>query len=350
MAAYGVTTWSSSTSALSQVRGYRLLDRKGEMVVRFAYGLGALVTGTSQGPAMVRGYIELVEGQGSDFLWPNGISLVSADGSYPQMKSKADAPPEIKSREMWRLDAGDHRRKILEEVVARGLRFSNTHVAGDRTLDEILDVIEEGSKKAGFTMEQIKAKRHAVDHCTMNPRPDQIPRLKQLGILVSCAPKYIDNTSPEVLRDYGEKYLDWIVPAKGLIEAGVKTVLETDVHFTPTKGPFSFLETLVTREVDGKVYAGKERIDRVLALKMGTAWAAEYVLKENVLGSLEPGKWADLLVLNRDYFTVPEREIGTVTPVLTLVGGKIAFENSALRGRSLGIQLTDVGRDTPVIE
>ena len=122
LAAYGVTTWSSSTSALNTIRAYRLLDQKGEMTVRFAYGLGSLITGTSQGPAMVRGYMELMEGQGSEFLWPNGISLVSADGSYPQLKSAADAPPEIKSREMSRLDAGDYRRKVLEEIVARGAR------------------------------------------------------------------------------------------------------------------------------------------------------------------------------------------------------------------------------------
>jgi predicted amidohydrolase YtcJ len=109
---------------------------------------------------------------------------------------------------------------------------------------------------------------------------------------------------------------------------------------------------LVTREVNGKVYAGSERIDRALALKMATVWAAEYVLKEHVLGSLEPGKWADLIVLNRDYFTVPEREIGTVTPVLTLVGGKVVHENTALRGKTVGLQPAEFGGrgSTPVIE
>jgi predicted amidohydrolase YtcJ len=343
LAAYGVTTWSSSTSALNTVRAYRLLDQKGEMVVRFAYGLGSLITGTSQGPAMVRGYMELMEGQGSEFLWPNGISLVSADGSYPQLKSIADAPAEIKSREMSRLDAGDYRRKVLEEIVARGARFSNTHVAGDFTLDQVMDIIETGSKKAGMSPQQIQAQRHTVDHCTMNPRPDQMPRLKQLGIMVSCSPKYIENASPEILRDYGEKYLNWVAPVKSLIDAGVKTVLETDIHYTPTKGPFYYLELLVTRNVNGKVYAGREKIDRVTALKMATAWASEYVLKEKVLGTLEPGKLADLLVLNRDYFTVPEGEIGTVAPVLTMVGGKIVSENAALRGKTHGPQVAEFG-------
>lgn len=83
---------------------------------------------------------------------------------------------------------------------------------------------------------------------------------------------------------------------------------------------------MVNREIEGKVYSGKERIDRVLALKTATAWAAEYVEREKVLGSLERGKYADLLVLNSDYFTVPEREIRKVKPVLTMVGGKIVYQ------------------------
>jgi predicted amidohydrolase YtcJ len=59
---------------------------------------------------------------------------------------------------------------------------------------------------------------------------------------------------------------------------------------------------------------------------MGTSWAAEYVHRENVLGTLERGKYADLLVLNNDYFTVPEREIRKIKPLLTMVGGKIVYQ------------------------
>lgn len=77
----------------------------------------------------------------------------------------------------------------------------------------------------------------------------------------------------------------------------------------------------------GRHYAGKERIDRVLALKMATIWAAEYVVREDVLGSLEPGKLADLVVLDKDYLTVPENAIRTVKPILTIVGGKIIYQS-----------------------
>jgi predicted amidohydrolase YtcJ len=79
----------------------------------------------------------------------------------------------------------------------------------------------------------------------------------------------------------------------------------------------------VNREVEGKVYNGKERIDRVLAMKMSTIWAAEYLLRQDKIGSLERGKFADLLVLDSDYFTVPAQQIRKIKPLLTVVGGKI---------------------------
>jgi hypothetical protein len=57
-------------------------------------------------------------------------------------------------------------------------------------------------------------------------------------------------------------------------------------------------------------------------MKMATTWASEYVLREEQIGSLEPGKLADLVVWSKDYFTVPQAELGTVYPVMTVLGGK----------------------------
>ena len=160
----------------------------------------------------------------------------------------------------------------------------------------------------------------------MNPRPDQIPRLQKLNITMSCSGKYIEN-SPRILRDYGEKYLTWVAPLKSLLDANVKTVMEVDDNEIFQVGTvFHYLDYMVNREVEGKVYNGRERIDRVRALKMSTSWAAEYVVRQNLLGSLERGKFGDLIILDSDYFTVPEREIRKVKSLLTIVGGKVLHQ------------------------
>jgi predicted amidohydrolase YtcJ len=112
-----------------------------------------------------------------------------------------------------------------------------------------------------------------------------------------------------------------------LLNANVKTVMEVDDNEIFKVGTvFHYLDVLVNREVEGKVYNGKERVDRETAMKMATIWAAEYVLRQDMLGSLERGKFGDLLVLDRDYFTVPEQEIRRIQPLLTIVGGKVVHQ------------------------
>jgi predicted amidohydrolase YtcJ len=114
---------------------------------------------------------------------------------------------------------------------------------------------------------------------------------------------------------------------RSLLDANVKTVMEVDDNEIFKVGTvFHYLDVLVNREVEGKVYNGKERVDRVTAMKMSTIWAAEYVLGQDKLGSLERGKLGDLLVLDRDYFSVPEQEIRKIKPLLTIVGGKIVHQ------------------------
>ena len=82
------------------------------------------------------------------------------------------------------------------------------------------------------------------------------------------------------------------------------------------------------------------------ALKMYTRWAAEYVLRENVLGSIEPGKWADLIILDRDYLTIPDNEMSKTQVLLTMVGGKIIHEMAAVRGIAKSTMPTQEGKET----
>jgi predicted amidohydrolase YtcJ len=316
-ASYGVTTWSSSFRSHKSLAAYQLLDKKGEIGIRLAY------TPSLGTPIQLMPEMYGVLGYGTDFVWFAGASMRGMDQAYPGiLTSIANAPKDVKDREVFNEGFSE----FIEDAVANGLRIAGTHTAGDKTLDLMLDAIEKGSAKAKLTPEQIRAAGHAMDHCALNPRPDQIPRLKNLGITMSCAPKYVED-SPEVMRDYGEQYINWIAPMKSLMDAGVKAVFESDDRDIFKVGTvFHYLDTMVNREVEGKVYAGKERVDRVLALKTATSWAAEYVYRQQVLGSLERGKYADLVVLSSDYFTVPEREIRKVKPLLTMVGGKIVFQ------------------------
>ena len=89
------------------------------------------------------------------------------------------------------------------------------------------------------------------------------------------------------------------------------------------------METLITRkDEEGKVWGPDQRLDRKTALRVATRNGANYVLKGDKLGSIEPGKLADLVVLDRDYMTILEEDISETQSLLTLLGGEIIFVHS----------------------
>ncbi|NNE37517.1 MAG: amidohydrolase family protein, partial [Gammaproteobacteria bacterium] len=282
--AYGTTTFSSSIESFKQMTAVLALDNEDRLATRVAYGLGNTFYITMKfHPYLGYDFV----GYGTDKLWFNAWSTTSNDGAYPLIASTIEAPPEIKERELLR-----SRVPFTGEFASQGVRFSNTHIAGDRTLDITMDMIEAGSAEAGLSLEEIRAKRHGSDHCNLNPRPEQIPRLKRLGIIMSCTPMYIARTNAvEIAEEYGEEYLEWLVPMRTILEGGVMGVYESDSHQIAGTGHYYFLSQMVNRiNIEGKVIAPNQRINRIWAFKTATTWAPYYLHMENEIGTLEEGK------------------------------------------------------------
>lgn len=132
-----------------------------------------------------------------------------------------------------------------------------------------------------------------------------------------------------VSRVYGEEYAHrWMLPVKSLIDAGAKVSYGADTHTDPQRQPMFSLEVLVTRRIiDGRVFGPREAIDRATALLMMTRWGADYVLRNQKLGSLEPGKLADLVVLDKNPLNeaIPDENLSEIKVVATIIGGEVAY-------------------------
>jgi predicted amidohydrolase YtcJ len=318
-AAHGITTFGSSPYAIGNLQALTKLDRQREMPARFAWGYS--------GPDLHYETIRLVAallGNGSDYLWNVGAQGEESGGSCTTI----EAAPRVKGREDCAFNPGSTGRRVIEDIVRAGGRVATMHSGGDRDIDNLLDVIEMQSKRAGLGPEEIRARRHAFDHASGAPRPDQIPRIKRLGMMVSMINTVLweNRTGYDLsfrVRDYGIEYAHWAVPRKSVTDAGVMNTQEIDrplPHYL-----FYNVWVGMTRYNAGadRVFAPREATDRVTQLKALTTWGSHYVLREDRLGSLEPGKLADFIVLDRDYLTVPEKDIPNIKVLMTVVGGRM---------------------------
>lgn len=313
------------------IRAFRVLDQQGRLPARVAWGWGATDDSVweraFQDPFLVADLASR-EGTGTDYMWyfgtgETGGGCVSMEPLVSEPKVLPGGPDCTADRLTYR--PGGAVWNSAYQIVKSGGRLIASHQYGDVEIDSILNLIEQASRDGGLTTEQIRARRHNVgDHMQGWPRPDQIPRIKELGGIVAGTNMYIYVDAPRWLRDYGEKALDRVVPRKSMVEAGIMNGMELDKPYLNDATVFTALSWSVTREaMDGKVYAPHQKISREIALKTGTIWGAYYVLKEDVLGSLEPGKLADFLVLDKDYLTVPEEDIDKLRILMAAVGGKV---------------------------
>ena len=338
MAASGETS-ASSRMPPETLRAFDLLESRGQMNLRVSYGKEEIF-GTLKNPEADLAAFRNIAGTGSDKMWVTSVAPTAVDGATTRactnQKRLTEYGPidafwpvgQCHNDNEFRGAAGkgapitaNYYKEWTMQSALNGVRFANTHVAGDRSVALLLDMVEELQRQAGPGVTQ----GWAFDHCFMVD-PDDFERAARLKIAFSCAPKYIQS-GPLVANAYGDEVANtFIGPVKSMLEAGIAVSFESDRDVYV----WNDLELLLTRkDRSGKQWGVQEAVDRVTALKMITLWAAEYVLRQDKLGSLETGKLADLVVLDKDYMTIPAEEISELRPQLTMLDGKVVFLHPA---------------------
>jgi predicted amidohydrolase YtcJ len=194
------------------------------------------------------------------------------------------------------------------------------HALGDAAIDVVLDAYDSADKDS-----PISGKRWAIEHAYML-HPEQIERIKRLGLVIHPQTRHLYALHRDFLANYGKEYADMIHPYRTLINNDIRIAGGRDSPYLKPTDAFLDLWVDVTRKTsEGEVVGADQKLTREEALRFHTIWAAYSTFEENVKGSLEPGKFADLLILSSDYLTVPEDQIKDITPLATLVDGKVVF-------------------------
>ena len=199
------------------------------------------------------------------------------------------------------------------------------HAIGDGAIRQALDSIE-----AARTVNGANDHRHHISHLELID-PADIPRFAELDTVANFQPlwAYPDDYVTELTVPFiGEERARWLYPIKSVIDAGGKVAFGSDWSVS-TANPFMQMETAVTRmDVDaneGDVLLPEQRIDIEQAVEAFTINAAFVNHQEDLTGSIEEGKFADLVVVDQNLFEVEPTAISDTKVLLTLFGGKPVY-------------------------
>jgi predicted amidohydrolase YtcJ len=223
------------------------------------------------------------------------------------------------------------RRRQLLEALQYGWSTPNSHIKGNIAVRAVLDVIEEAQQAP---IVKSSNQRLTMDHM-MEINDEDIARIKKLGVIPSSSLKNLFSDqhaegSSSYQAVFGADYVNEMLPLKKYLDSGIRPTVEADMGDEMLGRPLWTIGKAVCRCVDGssRIWGKEQKVSRQNALRMKTIWAAAYVGDEEKLGSLEAGKLADLVVLDKDYMSVPEDQISDLQVLLTFVGGKLVYSRN----------------------
>jgi predicted amidohydrolase YtcJ len=301
----GLTSVGSAGCDASLLGMYRQWAAAGELPVRVF-----CITGTSAGsPQQVGSVVDRIPQlrffQGGAFI----DEVAYGEGVYGPLHDPmflAESVPAAEALMQWR--------RIGTEIARAGLPLHvHANLAG--TIDGFLDQIEQINRE-----HPVRSLRWTFAHAN-GLTATHLSRMKKLGMYAAVHPWAVINGGIN-RRVYGEAAYD-MAPLRTIRDSGITWGLGSDGSRANQILPFVTLAWAVTGRMVGAEEVLRQTISREDALIAHTRKNAYLVFREDDLGSIAAGKLADLVVLNRDYLSVPSDQIGEIASVLTMVGGRI---------------------------
>lgn len=215
---------------------------------------------------------------------------------------------------------------IFAEARKKGWQLTS-HVQGGSAIDTLLDVFERLDKDSPIA----PTRSHVMHGSFMSS--EALERMKRMGIVADVQPHWLHLDVPALRRVFGLDNMRWFFPLRSMIEMGIPVAggsdhmigHDKDKAVNPFNPFYGMWMSITRRTTEGQVIYPEERVNRQQALHMFTTGPAFMFFEEDMKGTIEKGKFADLTVIDRDYFTCPEEEIRQIQPVLTVVGGHIRY-------------------------
>jgi predicted amidohydrolase YtcJ len=211
-------------------------------------------------------------------------------------------------------------KKIADFAWQKNLQLC-VHAIGDRANRETIDIFS-----GEIAKDKLRDHRWRIEHA-QHVNPSEIPRFREWNIIASMQGIHCTSDGPFVVKRLGEERAEsgaymW----RAFMNAGVLVNNGTDVPVEDID-PFANFYASVTRKMkDGTAFYPAQKMTREEAIYSYTLANAKAQFEEKQKGSIEPGKFADLVLLSNNLITCTEQDISTTKVLMTVVGGKILYQ------------------------
>ena len=291
----------------SHIEAFRLVHDSGQVTVRSFYNYYEEPRSAADVDDLIGRMAKLKPFQGDDWFDLTGYGETLYFPLHDALLAKA-ANPSAEALQLW---------QHLGLALAKNGIHLNVHAQLRGSIDGFLGAMEAINKER-----PIKGLRWTFSHLDQAQAQD-LDRMKRLDLYAQI------HSRPTIqgalmFKVHGDLTYD-MPPLRLIQDSGIPWGLGSDATAVTPSSPFYTLWWAVTGKMIGGKQVLRQTISREEALIAHTRSNANFLFQEANLGSLARGKYADLLVLDRDYLTIPAEEIAAIKPVITMVGGKIVY-------------------------
>lgn len=305
--------------------------------------LTARVTGTFRFSAKTADGVEkyvkslgLKPGEGDEWV-KAGPLKITIDGGIHWGTTRLSEPYGPKRIAFYRLIDPEYRGEQFFSTAEMQTVFATAEKLGWQmschvTGDEGTRIVLEALSRVAAEQPEVKKRRFTLIHSYF-PNPEIVRLCRELGVCVDTQGYLYYRDADTLAQVYGPQWAERFIGLGDWVRGGVPVGLNADHmigldpnHAMNSFNPLLMLSIAVTRKtLDGNVHGPQQALSRLDALRTVTQWPAYLSFDETKLGTLEVGKLADLVVLDRDYLACPNDELAKLTVERTIVGGRTVF-------------------------
>ena len=301
--------------SIAEYRMLQDMQKRGQLTIRINALLRPATGGAGVDPALAASGIR--QNEGDEFLRIGGIKLAVDGGFEGGLMRDLYEKPWDEGGTFRGLQTVDTERYIaaVRELNRQDWRVA-THAVGDAAIDLVLNAYEKANAERS-----IVDRRWSIEHAFIG-RPDHLPRMKALGLAIS-AQNHLYLAGPSLVKYWGAARAGITTPVKMYLDAQLPVSSGTDAPVVPYP-PLWTIYHFVTRDtITGGVLGADQKVSRPQALRMATINNAWLNMEERTKGSIEPGKFADLVILSEDPLTCTDTQLRDARVLMTMVGGRV---------------------------